>query len=237
VDLNYTWSKNIDTISTEGESFDAPIDSYNVRLNRARSDADRPHVLTGLGVYSLPVGRGHRIGASWPRWTEALAGGWDVGTLAIWDSGGVFSARSGRQTAGTSIATFADYTGDRNSGRIERRGAGVFWFSAEELAEFSFPAAGETGKSGRNTFRGPSFFNLDLSLVKSFRLAKRHSLVLRGEAYNVFNHVNFANPDANLATPATLGRISSTVRGITGAPLGEPSGGPRIVQVALRWEF
>jgi hypothetical protein len=62
-------------------------------------------------------------------------------------------------------------------------------------------------------------------------------VVLRGEAYNLFNSVNFANPGFSLVTPASLGRVSSTVRGITGAPLGEPTGGPRVVQLALRWEF
>jgi hypothetical protein len=38
----------------------------------------------------------------------------------------VFSVQSGRQTAGISIATFADYSGDRNAGGIERRGPAVF---------------------------------------------------------------------------------------------------------------
>ncbi|HET8548835.1 MAG TPA: TonB-dependent receptor, partial [Bryobacteraceae bacterium] len=242
-DLNYTWSKSIDTISSEGEAFDGlnppnvAIDSFNIRLNRARSDADRPHVFTALAVWSLPVGRGRRFGANWTRWVDWVAGGWETGVLGIRESGGAFSVRSGRQTAGTFVPSFANFTGDRNAGGVARRGDGVYWFSPQEIPQFSFPAAGEIGTSGRNAFRGPRFFNIDVSLVKNFVLTERHRIVLRGEAYNLLNNVNFANPEANLSTRATLGRISSTVRGITGAPLGEPSGGPRIIQLALRWAF
>jgi hypothetical protein len=126
-DLNYTWSKSIDTISSEGEAFDSlnpanvPIDSFNIRLNRARSDADRPHVLTALAVWSLPLGRGRRFGANWPRWLDRAAGGWEAGLLGIWESGAVFSVRSGRQTAGAFVPTFANFDGDRNAGKVDRR--------------------------------------------------------------------------------------------------------------------
>jgi hypothetical protein len=235
--VNYTWSKTIDTISSDGGFADFPIDSFNVRLNRARSDGDRPHVFTGLGAYTLPIGKSGRVGAHWPRWLDTIAGGWDVGALAIWECGGVFSVRSGRQTAGANLGTFADFTGDRNIGRLHRQSDGVFWFSPAEIGQFSFPAAGEIGTSGRNAFRGPRFFNIDVSLAKNFPVTERHRVLVRAEAYNLLNNVNFANPDFNLVTPASFGRISSTVRGITGAPLGEPSGGPRVVQLAVRWEF
>ena len=76
-----------------------------------------------------------------------------------------------------------------------------------------------------------------MTLAKRFAVTERHRIVLRGEAYNLSNSVNFGTPGFSLLTPASLGRISTTVRGITGAPLGEPTGGPRVVQLALRWEF
>ena len=60
---------------------------------------------------------------------------------------------------------------------------------------------------------------------------------LRVEVYNVFNNVNFANPDFSLANPATFGRISATVSGTPGSPAGGTSGGPRTLQLALRYDF
>jgi len=122
-----------------------------VRLSRSRSDFDRTRVFSGSLIYTLPFGRNRRLG------------GWDLGVLGIWESGPAFSVSSGRQTAGD-LNAFAHYAGDRNIGRLDRRGDSVYWFSREDIPRFSFPAAGEFGSSGRNTFRGPRFFNIDLSV-------------------------------------------------------------------------
>jgi hypothetical protein len=92
------------------------------------------------------------------------------------------------------------------------------------------------GTSGRNGFRGPRWFNTDLSLVKTFTPREGHRITFRSEFYNLFNNANFANPGANLANPVSLGRISETTRS-SGVPVGGDSGGPRIVQLALRYEF
>jgi hypothetical protein len=134
------------------------------------------------------------------------------------------------------MESYANYTGDRNIGRVHQRDGGVFWFTQEEVRRFSAPAAGEIGTSGRNGFRGPRWFNIDLSVAKTFRISERQSIVFRSELYNLFNNPNFANPGASLATLATLGRFSATTRTV-GVPVGGDSGGPRIVQLALRYEF
>ena len=235
--VNYTWSKSIDNGANEGGGFGYyQIDNFNLRLNRARSNFDHPHVLMGSGTYTLPVGKTRRAGANWPRWLDSLAAGWDLGLLAIWESGTPFSVLSGFQTAATASFSLADFTGDRNTGAVGRRADGVYWFSPEQIARFSMPAAGEVGNSGRNAFRGPRLFNADLSLSKRFTIAERHAILFRAEAYNLFNNVNFANPSASLPA-ATLGKINSTVQGQPGAPLGEPFGGPRVLQLALRLQF
>jgi hypothetical protein len=236
---NYTWSKTIDIISGQGESgLSRPVDSFNLRLNRARSDQDRPHVFNGSFVYTLPIGRDRGIGGTWPPWLDSMIGGWDLGVLGLWESGAVFSVVSGRRTAGDPLLqSYANYDGDRNIGRVERRADGVFWLSPEEIQRFSFPAAGEIGSSGRNAFRGPRHFNVDLSLVKRFRFKERDSLSFRAEFYNLFNNPNFRNPSVNLSIPAAFGRISATASGGPGIPVGGTSGGPRIVQLMLRYEF
>jgi hypothetical protein len=117
---------------------------------------------------------------------DSIAGGWELGSLAIWESGAVFSVSSNRRTAGD-LSSFANYTGDRSVGQVERRGGGIYWFTADQVRGSSFPEAGEFGSSGRNTFRGPGFFDIDTSLVKRFRFAERHAMVVRAELYNIFN--------------------------------------------------
>jgi hypothetical protein len=176
------------------------------------------------------------VGENWPRWLKSIMGAWDVGLLAVWETGAPFSVRSGRRTGGDQ-ETYANFTGSHAIGSVMRRGDGVYWFTPGEIARFSFPAAGEIGTSGRNAFRGPRYFDMDLSLIKRFRLAERGSVALRAEFYNLFNNVNFANPGASLLNSSTLGRFSSTASGGAGVPVGGTSGGPRIVQMVLRYDF
>jgi hypothetical protein len=114
---------------------------------------------------------------------------------------------------------------------VERFGGGVRFFTADQFALFSAPAAGSIGSSGRNTFRGPGFFNTDLSLVKKFRLLETMAVTFRAEAYNLFNTVNFSTPGVNIQTPATFGIISSTPTGASN------QSGARILQGALRFDF
>jgi len=222
---NYTFSKSMDNISAEGVGFTSPIDNFNVRLNRARGDFDIPHAFNSAFIYTLPLGRGRRFGGSVPGWADSAVGGWDIGLLTIWQSGRVVTYLSGLATGPTTSSSFADYSGDRNAGRVMRKGDGVYWLTAEEKGRFSVPAAGEIGTGGRNAFRGPRFFNIDMSLVKKFRITERHSVSFRAEAYNLFNNANFGAPNANLATPASFGKLSSAV------------GNARILQTALRYEF
>ena len=52
---NYTWAKSIDNSSVEGNGFASPIDSFNLRLSRARSDFDRAHSFNGAFSYTVPL--------------------------------------------------------------------------------------------------------------------------------------------------------------------------------------
>uniref|UniRef100_Q020T4 TonB-dependent receptor, plug n=1 Tax=Solibacter usitatus (strain Ellin6076) TaxID=234267 RepID=Q020T4_SOLUE len=235
VGANYTWSKSIDNdLSTatggEGNGFAAPLDSFNEALDRGRSNFDIPHAFTMTSQYTLPIGKGHAFGGNMPGWANALVGGWDLGSLWIWESGSPFTVSSGRATGPSTANTWADYTGSRNIGSVMTNnngiGPGVYYFTPAQIASFSEPAAGSIGNSGRNTFRGPQFFNLDASLVKRFQVMEHKSITFRAEAYNLLNRVDFANPGVNLGGNASaFGKISAVVNN------------PRIVQMALRFDF
>jgi hypothetical protein len=180
------------------------------------------------GLYTLPIGKGKAFGTNMPTWLNALVGGWDVGELMIWESGSPFTVSSGFATGPGTGATYADYTGSRNAGGITTSplGPGVYYFTPAQIADFAEPAAGTYGTSGRKTFRGPQFFNVDSSLVKRFQLKDRKTLTFRAEAYNLFNNVDFANPSVTLSgSKVAFGRISSVVNN------------PRIMQLTLRFDF
>ena len=91
------------------------------------------------------------------------------------------------------------------------------------------------GTIGRNTVRGPNFWQVDLGLHKSFPIFREStSLVFRMEAFNLFNRSNFLVPDTN----------ASNIRIVNGAPvLGGGYGGisgtfpARQIQFALKLLF
>ena len=223
---NYTFAKSIDNGSVEGNGYTAPMDSYNLALNRARSDFDRAHSFNAAASYALPIGKGKKFGNSMPALADSLIGGWEIGSLMIWQSGGVFTVTSSRNTTSAAANTWANYSGDRNIGEIQRMGDGVWYFPKDTtFANFSFPNAGEFGNSGRNAFRGPRYFDVDMSIVKRFRIYESHMITFRAEGYNLFNNVNFANPTVTMTSPGTFGKVGSIV------------GNPRIYQMALRYDF
>lgn len=224
VSANYTWSKSIDNASAEGNGFTAPFDSYNLILNRGRSDWDRPHSFNSSITYVLPFGKGKRFGGNMPQWLDSAIGGWEFGNLIIWQSGSVYTVGSSRATTwgGT---TWANYTGSRNIGSVVRKGDGVWFLTSDEAGRFSFPGAGETGTAGRNTFRGPRFFTTDINIMKRFKITENHRVTFRAEGYNLFNNANFGGLNVSLTSPASFGKLSSIV------------GQPRIFQLALRYDF
>ncbi len=89
------------------------------------------------------------------------------------------------------------------------------------------------GNLQRNALTGPKFEDTDASLQKTTRLAERASLVLRIDAFDIFNHVNFSNPNLTASTAAgnTFGQISATR-----APIGD-AGSARQLQLAAKIVF
>jgi hypothetical protein len=67
---------------------------------------------------------------------------------------------------------------------------------------------GQFGNAGRNTLRGPSFFQTDLSVFKKFKITEATNLEFRAEGFNIFNHVNLGLPDSCVdCNPRTAGKI------------------------------
>ena len=90
----------------------------------------------------------------------------------------------------------------------------------------------------RNQFRGPMYFNTDMSLRKAFKLSERFNFSVGANAYNVLNHPNFGNPNAAL-TDGSFGQFFTTVNPPTSA-LGSGLGGDassRSIQLEGRLTF
>ncbi len=87
------------------------------------------------------------------------------------------------------------------------------------------PGLGGFGNLGRNVLRGPTQKRIDISLQKTTKLSERISLELKWDIFNVFNLVNFANPNADLSDATDFGQITNTV------------GAPRVMQFGAKLRF
>ena len=114
-------------------------------------------------------------------------------------------------------------------------GAGTACLSTSE-----FLPAGQTafGTLGRNSFYGPHFFDMDLSLSKDVAITEKVMFSFGAQAYNVLNHPNFDQPVADINNP-TFGYIINPVgspTSILGAFVGGNSS-PRFIEIKGQLRF
>jgi len=108
-------------------------------------------------------------------------------------------------------------------------------------AAFAAPAPGNNGNLGANNILGPGMFQLDLALTRTFTVGEGKTVQLRGEAFNLPNRLNPANPGVctngqcvnALNNTGAFGKIQSDISGTSGLS----SGDPRILQFAMQYVF
>ena len=57
---------------------------------------------------------------------------------------------------------------------------------------------------GRNSLRGPAFFQFDFSGMKNFPVTERVTVQFRADIFNLFNHPNFEIPDGGICTAVSV---------------------------------
>ncbi len=248
--LSYTLAKSQDTRSFDPSlstirrgavqsASSTPFDLRNRNLNYALSDFDRRHALQGYFVYDLPFGRGQRFGGGASPLLDRIIGGWEWGGIINWSSGRPFTVYSNVLTVGNVVSTTADCTGcSRHMGHLQSDPVtGVlYYFSRSQIGngfssatlsagQFSVPAPGSIGNTGRNFFIGPAYFQLDMTLGKRFKFTERMNLEVRMEAQNLTNHPSFDIPVATI-TSGSFGNIATSLLSSS-----------RRMQVAVKFNF
>lgn len=236
---NYTFSKSIDELS---DAFNnritggRPFDNTNIRLDRSRSDFDITHRVVGGFTYEAPFFKNNR-------WL----GGWVASGILQMQTGVPFSVyHSGQDpNADGYLTDRAVFLGGEMSQAILTRSPADGYFDVTQfegmntrvarLGPAAACGAGNgvvisatrwwcNGTLGRNTLVGPGYVNVDFGLHKKFKVTEGSSLQVQANAFNLFNHPNFGLPVGNLNSPQA-GRSTGTV------------GTPRVIQLALRYDF
>lgn len=180
----YTWSKSIDDASdfASGDPSEQVLDSRNRRAQRALSSFDVPHRFTATFNYLLPA-FGRNV---WFR-------GWQVNGLVTIQSGQPFTPYTSQ------FDPYRNETYNRLNVVPAVHTAAPPGL-AYNPANFTLPAVGTFGNSGRNIVRGDRYRSTDLSLFRTFTIHEGLSLQLRLEAQNAFNQVNYQGPVTDQST-------------------------------------
>ena len=214
---SYSFSKSLDNQSVDNQFTLSNPNPFNRSFNYALSDFDTPHNFSLWGLWDLP-----RLSSS-PWLIKGPFGGWEIAGIWAWRSGTPFSVTSGqdRSLSGVGLDR-ADLSGNPSlSGDRSRNQVISQYFNVNA---FALNAPGTFGTAPRNLLRNPAFFNLDLTLQKAFPIVELRRLQLRADFFNLFNNVHLNPPGSNLSSTNTFGKITS-------------AGDPRIIQLALRFEF
>jgi len=223
---HYTWAKGL------GPDFD--YYTIDPKLNYGVNDFDREHAIVVTNLLELPFGRGKRFLGNASRAIDRFVGDWGISGTATWYSGLPFSP------------SYSSCGADRDTGPCRPNVVGPIdihpgnrdaYFTTtggiplaphgepgDTVGPWQRPAIATFGSAGRNSLRGPAFFQTDISVSKSFPLREEVSLQFRTDIFNVFNVVNLGIPE----TCVDCGNGGT----ITGT-----AGGQRQVMFALRLQF
>jgi Carboxypeptidase regulatory-like domain len=211
--VNYTFSRSLDTFSDEG-LLQIEHDQSRPWLNRGLSDFHRKHRLILSWTWDIPF-KGNR-----------LVEGWQVSGIGTFQSGRpftivdddfsgiLFSSSSPRPN----LAPGATYKDQMTEGPVSSRIGAYLNRSAFESSGVGW------GWLGRNTVIGPDQRRVDVSVSKTTRLTEGTSLDFRAEAYNISNTPAFRNPARDLSG-SDFGEITRT------------RGGPRVIQFSFKLRF
>jgi hypothetical protein len=233
-DFNYTWSHSIDNGSAAESGagqFGGVLQSvYFPQANRGSSDFDIRHNVNANAVVDLPIGKGKALLGGIPTALDHIIGGWQVSSLMRFRTGLPFNV------SGTGIWNTNYWIGSRaepfkpfeNRIGFNQNGNPSLFPNTNAAASFRDQFPGTVGQ--RAVVRGDVLLNFDMAVAKFFKLPwgpsdSPHQLQFRGEAFNLFNHVNFASPSLALSAAATFGEFTATATS------------PRVLQFALRYEF
>jgi len=196
--VSYTFSKSIDNNSV-GSSNPQIQNFYDIRSERALSDFDARQRFVLSGIYQLPLKWDHS------GFTRRLVEGWSVSPIVNLQSGNPFSPIVPTADP-NSLETFDRPNVIAGQPLTLPDPTPNQWLNK---AAFALPPAGRFGNAGRNILTAPGFEDIDFAVSKLTAIKERFSLQLRGEAFNLFNHPNFAQPSNNFVA-GNFGQILAT---------------------------
>jgi Carboxypeptidase regulatory-like domain/TonB dependent receptor-like, beta-barrel len=227
LNAQYRWSKSIDTCSDEQNCVDVLTFPFDQSTERSPSDFDVTHVFTASGLWDLPIFRGRRD------FVGKALGGWQLNGILtassgfpwtpVFDPGNCSTLRNnGFQCPQRPAAYLGGLEQDRSNEAFQRPGGTFGPGAAQSFISPSFMAIPpQIPGIGRNVFRGPNYFSVDMSAIKRIGLPRffgeSAGLDIRANLINVFNNLNLKpfefNTDSTRVNHVNFGRATEALSG------------------------
>jgi hypothetical protein len=179
------------------------------------------------GLYELPFGRNKPFASNVGAVTNQIIGGWQLSPILNYSSGLPFNLTlGGCPNIPNSAPCYMN--GSREQFQHQITGAPyttLRWFNQSTVSKnFTTPGLDQIGTLGRNALYGPNFFNMDLSVMKSFPIHEYATIQFRMDMYNALNYISWGSPSG----------VDGT---INNGPGKDGTANPRQLQLSLRVQF
>ena len=228
--LSYSWSHSLDNASNDVVA-GLSNTVISAASDYASSDFDVRHSFSGALTYSIPAAAKSGPLALFTR-------NWSVDAIIVARRGFPFNAIviSESPDPGGSAVTRPDIVPGQTAWITNSAAPGGKSLNPNA---FSVPSTARQGTEGRNNIAGFGLTQVDLSVARNFSITERLNLQFRTDAFNLFNHPNFANPAfpaIELGPPflQSLSMLNQYLGGLN--PLFQ-QGGPRSLQLSLKLKF
>jgi hypothetical protein len=223
----FTWAKSMDDKSAtagagaSATGYEGFMDNSRPNLDYGRSDFNVPFRFVSSYVYQLPVGRGRKFASNINSAVDEVIGGWQLTGIATFQQGFPYEVTApdidgitgsgGMRANITSGCKLSDNTYAGNLAKFFRLNMNCF----------TGPAFGTYGDTGRNPgyLNQPGINDWDMGFGKAFGLGERAKFVFKADAFNIFNHHQYAGDVGGLLVAGSGGNQNVT------ANVGSANGG------------
>ena len=222
--VSYTWSRCVDNGgylgSFNSNSNGAFTNPYNTNVDKGVCSYDQTHVFKINGLVTLPFDE------------NVLVKGWQISGILAANSGLPMNIQDGYDEAAGGTPVALTPRPDYVPGCQVQVGKVNEWYNPQC---FTLETPGTFGNLGRNTVRGPRFFNTDFAILKDTKVQETFTVQFRAEFFNIFNHTNLGLPVTGIGGGSLF--VGGGVRNAAAGQILTFSGPPRQIQFALKFLF
>jgi hypothetical protein len=209
-DVHYTWSRTRD-MATHSNGGGATMDNYDIWRDYGPANWDIPHRFVASYLYDVPF-----LKDSSSAFLKYVVAGWQVSGITTIQSGSPVNITFSQDRANIGVTGLQrpDLVGAVPELNCQPNSAGATDVARRQLincydaSAFALPAQFTFGSASRNILRGPKFSSTDLSFMKTVPVGGEMRFQVRVEVFNIFNQVNYGNPNASYGA-AAFGSITS----------------------------